>query len=489
MAILQALFSLILKSAGKILNAIFGWAVVALFGRTSPKAQTLLSALVAVAAAWPLLLVGIAFPRVATFALAFVPLSSHVADSTARFVWLGLAVLSPMLVGLVVAAKAPPGAPREPFVLRLLRGFPITAGIAAAFIVMFITVPALQLVSVARGRKDEHVSCITDGEGYVTVTGQIDRMIDLYQLGAIRTAPSWWLSGPAKVLQALGGKALRGFLPERLSYWKGHDLEVAFYPSDVLIRGKNKGTAWTHGLLAETLARGPGLQTFDSKTQDLERQIHQVWKVYDDNPTAHRGSRLLLSRVREITDELAKLKVDYDDWQVVYRQTLQLARALLGEPQILQSVASSEKDSIKEESMEEQKMPQTVSVERPLGPAPTGQLIGALTEQSTALVRKEIELAKAELREDIHREVTMAAGLGVAGVALLTTLNLLLVALALGLAQSMPAWAAALVIAGVTLLVAVVAASFGWGKRVKRPLEKTEKTLKENVRWAKERAT
>src|SRR5919108_5309322 len=63
-AILQALISLITKSAGKILNAIFGWAVLALFGQTSPKEQTMLSAVVAAAAAWPLLLLGIVVPRV-----------------------------------------------------------------------------------------------------------------------------------------------------------------------------------------------------------------------------------------------------------------------------------------------------------------------------------------------------------------------------------------------------------------------------------------
>ena len=58
MAILQALISYLSRSAGKALNAIFGWAVVALFGQTSQKEQTVLSAVVAAAAAWPLLLLG-----------------------------------------------------------------------------------------------------------------------------------------------------------------------------------------------------------------------------------------------------------------------------------------------------------------------------------------------------------------------------------------------------------------------------------------------
>src|SRR5207248_2726066 len=67
MAILQALISLIARSAGKILNAAFGWAVLALFGRTSPKEQTLLSAVVAAAAAWPFLLAGVVFPKAMLF--------------------------------------------------------------------------------------------------------------------------------------------------------------------------------------------------------------------------------------------------------------------------------------------------------------------------------------------------------------------------------------------------------------------------------------
>src|SRR6185369_7069554 len=104
MALLQAIISLISRSAGKILNAIFGWAVVALFGRTSPRQQTMLSRLVAAAALWPLLLVGIVLPRVATLVLAFVPLSHRVPSWIIRVVWLALALAVPLAVGSVVAA-------------------------------------------------------------------------------------------------------------------------------------------------------------------------------------------------------------------------------------------------------------------------------------------------------------------------------------------------------------------------------------------------
>ena len=42
MAILQSFFALLSRSAGKILNAVFGWAVRALFGNATAKETTLL---------------------------------------------------------------------------------------------------------------------------------------------------------------------------------------------------------------------------------------------------------------------------------------------------------------------------------------------------------------------------------------------------------------------------------------------------------------
>src|SRR2546423_7031445 len=120
MALLQAILSFIGRSAGKILNAIFGWAVVALFGRTSPKQQILLSGLVGMAAAWPLLLLGVAFPKLAALILAFVPLSDQAPSWIVRLVWLALALLVPIVVGIAVAAKSASDESDERFLTRML---------------------------------------------------------------------------------------------------------------------------------------------------------------------------------------------------------------------------------------------------------------------------------------------------------------------------------------------------------------------------------
>jgi hypothetical protein len=286
------------------------------------------------------------------------------------------------------------------------------------------------------------------------------------------------LALPSLVLQKLGGNALRGFVPDRLAYWKGPELEIAFYPSDILIRGKTERSGWTHGLLAEAIVHGPGLQTFGAEAQDIERQIRRIWRVYDENPIAHVRSTALLSRLSDIATDLGAIHVDYDQWQVLYRQTLQLARALDGERQLLDQLTASTETTMQ---------PDQPTTERPLASTSTGELVGQLAKESTELVKKEIALAQSELRRDLKREIKMAEGLTVAGVCALTLLNLLLVALVFALSDIMPGWTAALMVAGGVLLMGMAAALIGWSMRVKTPLEKTRKTLKEDARWTKER--
>ncbi|MFT3917383.1 MAG: phage holin family protein [Anaeromyxobacteraceae bacterium] len=118
----------------------------------------------------------------------------------------------------------------------------------------------------------------------------------------------------------------------------------------------------------------------------------------------------------------------------------------------------------------------------------TRDLVGEVARKASELVKKEIELAKAEVKADVRAEVRMAAGLGVAAVCAILFLAMLLVAAAFGLAAAgLPPWAAALIVAAAVGVVGGVAAAWGWAKRVRRPLETTRRSLEENVRWAKER--
>jgi uncharacterized membrane protein YqjE len=121
----------------------------------------------------------------------------------------------------------------------------------------------------------------------------------------------------------------------------------------------------------------------------------------------------------------------------------------------------------------------------------TGDLVRQLSEQTTTLVRKEIELARAELSEKgkaAGQGAGLLGGAAIVGLLALGTLTALILAL---LDKAMDFWVAALI---VTVLYAAVAGALALSgrERVKRELppapEQTVETVKEDLQWAKSKA-
>lgn len=123
----------------------------------------------------------------------------------------------------------------------------------------------------------------------------------------------------------------------------------------------------------------------------------------------------------------------------------------------------------------------------PLRELSTRELVSEIASKAYMLVGKEVDLAKAELREDLRAQLTMVKALGVALVSGVAGLSVLLVAAALALAHVMPAWLAALLVGALVLAFAVAAGLYGWSRRVRSPLDATRRTLREDLQWAKER--
>jgi uncharacterized membrane protein YqjE len=121
----------------------------------------------------------------------------------------------------------------------------------------------------------------------------------------------------------------------------------------------------------------------------------------------------------------------------------------------------------------------------------TGELVKQLSEQTTNLVRKEIELAKAELSEKgkvAGQGAGMFGGAAVLGLLALGTLTAVILAL---LDKAMDFWVAALIVTVVYAAIAGVLAMAG-RDRVKAGMppapEQTVETVKEDVQWAKSQA-
>jgi sensor domain CHASE-containing protein len=117
----------------------------------------------------------------------------------------------------------------------------------------------------------------------------------------------------------------------------------------------------------------------------------------------------------------------------------------------------------------------------------TVELVKEITHQVGELARKQVDLAKTELRTDLRREVATVAGLAVAIAGAIVTVALLMVTVALALSRAMPAWAAGLLVTAFMLGITVIAGLVTWHHRVRVPLERTRQTLKDDVGFTREK--
>jgi uncharacterized membrane protein YqjE len=129
--------------------------------------------------------------------------------------------------------------------------------------------------------------------------------------------------------------------------------------------------------------------------------------------------------------------------------------------------------------------------ETDLSDRPASELVKQLADQTTSLVRAEVELAKAELAEKGKRAGIGAGMFGGAGVLGFYAFGALTAAAVLALATAVAGWLAALIVAVVYAAVAGVLALTGKSKvqeAVPPAPERTVETVKEDVEWLKQSA-
>jgi uncharacterized membrane protein YqjE len=119
---------------------------------------------------------------------------------------------------------------------------------------------------------------------------------------------------------------------------------------------------------------------------------------------------------------------------------------------------------------------------------PIGELLKQLASETTTLVRQELDLAKAEMREKGKKAGPGFGMIGAAGGVALLALGALTACLILALDGAMPNWLAALIVAVVYGAVAAVLYIRGKEKvdDVGSPAPRqTIETVKEDLQWAK----
>jgi hypothetical protein len=116
----------------------------------------------------------------------------------------------------------------------------------------------------------------------------------------------------------------------------------------------------------------------------------------------------------------------------------------------------------------------------------TPELVARIAQDAQDLVKAEIQLAKSELRSTVQGVGAVAKRMAVAGVLALGAYLTLLAAAVAGLSMVLETWAAALIVGGVLLLTALMFALMGAKAAPKAPLERTRRSIHEDLKLAKD---
>jgi hypothetical protein len=127
---------------------------------------------------------------------------------------------------------------------------------------------------------------------------------------------------------------------------------------------------------------------------------------------------------------------------------------------------------------------------RPAGERSIGDLFGDLARELGTLVRQEMQLAKVEMSEKTSHAAREAAWIGAGGMLMHAGLLALMAAGILALGRLIPLWGSALLVGFVVLAIGggLAKSRLDALKRIDPAPRQTLETLKEDARWARERA-
>jgi len=335
MPLITALLSLLSRKIGTLLQAVFGWCITGLFGRQPSGKQTALSIALVLSLAWPLLVVGAVFPRVAAWAIAFVPLHEWVGDTVLRIIWIVLAIAAPITVGAITRWVAPERKLKGGLLRTLFGGFPITLGFAVSFLITLVTVPVLKLRAVYKGWRDEHVFLQVREGRYARL---VEELGDACRAAGVpvtveRIPP--WMSAATRVIKWFARGSLDAIVADDPRMLRGADFAAYVYPADLLLRGEKHKVTRVRAALLRVLALDSAHLCKDARAQEIEDEILRMWDVVARHAPGEKLGWMAKSRLKEIAGELEEAQVPYDDWVLLYTHVQRLERAICGGPYVV----------------------------------------------------------------------------------------------------------------------------------------------------------
>lgn len=324
MALFAPLLAFIGRQVGRIVQMAFGWATILLFGRVPQRKQLLLAGVALGSILWVVTLLGVLLPDVGAWLIAFIPAPDFIDEGVIRLVMLVLAVLLPLAVGagglmLMDPDDRPAGIGGK--AVQVLRGYPYAAVLSLVILFLLVVAPIFKLRTIIKRWEDAHIPIVIKPDAYEQVASDLEAAVDGAGLDLTRARAPRVLEAPSRLLATVGGESVRRLVPDRIVMLRAKDIEVTIHPSDVAVAGSKEAVARARAAVANRLATTEAYLTASEEAQEVEDVLRRV------RGSEHREEAL--AAFEAIDARLARLTVPYEEWEVLYRQRLQIERDLL----------------------------------------------------------------------------------------------------------------------------------------------------------------
>lgn len=337
MAFLAALFGVAGRFAGRLLTTTLGWASSLLFGRVPQNRQIVLALITFGSIVWAALVVGVAVPDVGAVLVAAVPAPDVVDRGWLRLAMLAGALIVPAVVGVATLfVLAPADRPRgAALVGQVVRGYPLSAAVAVTLVILAAVGVARFVHHRAMGWVDAHVPIVVHPGGYDRVVADLERALDDAGLAVDRRPAPLPLAIPGRLLARIAGPAIRALVPDRPLELVGEGIEIGLYPSDIAIGGRKLAVARARAAIATRLTSTAVSMTTSAEAQEVEATLEKLTRARVAGAMPGTASRTAADPVEAgevlaaVDRRLADLDVPQEEWEILYRQRLQVERDLL----------------------------------------------------------------------------------------------------------------------------------------------------------------
>jgi hypothetical protein len=331
MALITGIFGVLGRFAGRFLNSTLGWATILLFGKVTGRKQVVLLLMTLGSIVWVVTVAATLIPPFGDFLVTALPIPSFVDPAWVRIGIIAAAIVIPIVIGIAALVMAEPE--RRPRGLRLatavVRGYPFAALLAVTIILLGVVAVTRKLGSLARRREDVHVPVVVKPGRYDDVLTQLRDVLGSADLLVRQERAPAVLSTPPRLLAAVAGPMLGALVPERLMVLKSPDLDILVYPSDIAISGTKDFVARARAAIASRLTDAPAYMTTTEEAERLEDQLRDVAGRVESASGDPGAEDALRSRLDAIDQGLATITVDFEEWQTLYRERLQVERRIL----------------------------------------------------------------------------------------------------------------------------------------------------------------